>query len=206
MYPVMLDLSGKLCVIIGGGRIAFRRIGALLEAGAQVRVVSPKLCEEISELSDDNKVTVLRKVAEKEDYKDAFLIIAASDSTQVNREVQENSGEHQLVNVASDHELGNFHIPAVAARGKLVIGISTSGASPHLAKKIKDRLLNEYDESYEEYLEFLSEERKIINRSALDPSLKTKLLSELTDEKYKEIRIERMNFDNRLQSMLETKP
>ena len=135
MYPITLNIENRKCVIIGGGKIAYFKAGPLLEAGAEVTVVSPEICTGFQVLEKEGKIRVLLKEVEETDYNDAFLIIVATNSTEVNERVYENASESQLVNVISNHELGNFHIPATLNRGMLSISVSTNGASPTLEKK-----------------------------------------------------------------------
>jgi len=167
MYPISLKIEGKPCVVAGGGKIAYFKLVSLLQAKAAVTVVSPFIIPEIEQLYDEGKIKLIRKEIEQDDYKDAFLIIAATNEQSINREIYENTKDIKLVNVVSDSELGNFHIPATLTRGKLQISIATGGASPMLAKKIREDLQGTFDESYEEYLEFLYEARIAIKNSFL---------------------------------------
>ncbi|RFU67620.1 NAD(P)-binding protein [Bacillus sp. V59.32b] len=201
MYSIVLEMTGKLCVIIGGGKIAYRKAIPLLKAGALIHIVSPEICNEIQKLQDDRKIKVFLKKAEKSDYVHAFMVIAATNSNEINEQIHKNTGDHQLVNIASDHELGNFHIPASAVRGRLMISVSTGGASPVLAKKIRNDLLEQFDESYESYLDFLWEMRKKIKNSDIADTEKSNLLIEMAAEKYKDSETERNKFISRLLDM-----
>ncbi|UQD51891.1 NAD(P)-binding protein [Bacillus methanolicus] len=201
MYPIMLDMTNKLCVVIGGGKIAYRKVVPLLKAGANIHIVSPEICDEINKLWIEQKVKVFLKEAEKADYEHAFMIIAATNSKEINEQIYKNTTENQLVNIVSDQEIGNFHIPASAVRGRLVISVSTGGASPVLAKKIRNDLLDQFDESYEGYLDFLWEARKKIKNSTISRTEKSNLLIELAKEKYKNSEIERNKFMTRLQDV-----
>ncbi|WP_078546812.1 precorrin-2 dehydrogenase/sirohydrochlorin ferrochelatase family protein [Litchfieldia alkalitelluris] len=194
MLPIMLEIEGKPCVVIGGGKIALRKVKLLLDAKAEVTVVSPVVCEEIKQLSLENQVDVLEREVEKTDYLDKFLTIAATDSIELNKKIAANIPNNQLINVVNKHELGNFHIPASFARGKLNISISTSGASPHLAKKIKQDLMKKYDESYEEYLEFLFNSRELIKLNVQSLQKRSLLLEELLALEYRDSESARNQF------------
>jgi len=185
MYPITLKLKGKLCVVVGGGKIAFNKIGPLLQAEAAVTVVSPEIIPEIESLHLEGKINVLKKEVEDDDYKDAFLIIAATNFPEVNAEIYEKAKHAKLINVITDSELGNFHIPATFTRGRLQISVATGGASPLLAKKIRDELEEKYDDTYEDYLEFLYEVRMKVKQSLLSKEEKRELYKEAIDEKYK---------------------
>ncbi|MDF0728039.1 NAD(P)-binding protein [Cytobacillus sp. S13-E01] len=191
MYPVTLKIEDKPCVVVGGGAIAFLKIGPLLQAKAAVTVVSPKIIQEIEQLYLEGEINVIRKEIEYADYKDAFLIIAATNFPEINREIYENTKDTKLINVITDSEIGNFHIPATLTRGKLQISVATGGASPMLAKKIRDNLKERYDDSYEEYVEFLHDARIKIKHSSLSKEEKRKLYKEAIDERYKRSKEER---------------
>jgi precorrin-2 dehydrogenase / sirohydrochlorin ferrochelatase len=194
MYPISLKIEGKSCVVAGGGKIAYLKLVSLLQAKAAVTVVSPVIIPEIEKLYDEGKITLLRRGIEQADYKDAFLIIAATNEPSINREIYENTKDTKLVNVVSDSEIGNFHIPATLTRGKLQISIATGGASPMLAKKIREDLQKTFDESYEEYLEFLYEARIAIKNSSFPSERKHVLFKAVLDEKYKHSFSERQSF------------
>lgn len=198
MYPITLNIENRKCLIIGGGKIAYLKAGPLLEAGAIVTVISPEISEGFKKLEEQGKIYVVLKEVEEDDYKDAFLIIAATNSPEVNEQIYKNAHENQLVNVISNHELSHFHIPATLHRGKLSISISTNGASPQLAKKIRNDLKEIYNESYEEYLEFLFEARKYIKSRSISKEDKSKLLKEAITDIYKYSVKERYRFLARL--------
>ena len=187
MYPISIKIEGKPCVVAGGGKIAYFKLASLIQAKAKVTVVSPIIIPEIEKLYEDRKIDLMRKEIEYGDYKDAFLIIAATNDQAINRKIYEDVKDTKLVNVVSDLELGNFHIPATLTRGKLQISVATGGASPTLAKKIRD-------ESYEEYLEFLYEARKKIKNGAFPREKKQVLYKEALDKKYKNSLVERNGF------------
>jgi precorrin-2 dehydrogenase/sirohydrochlorin ferrochelatase len=201
MYPITLNIEKKKCVIIGGGKIAYFKAGPLLEAGAEVTVVSPEICVGFQQLLNQGKIHVCLKEVEEADYNDAFLIIAATNSSEVNELIYMNSHQNHLINVISNQELGNFHIPATLHRGKLSISVSTNGASPKLAKKIRNELQEVYDESYEEYLEFLFETRMLIKNSSLTKSKKSLLLKDSIKDTYKHSDKERNRFLAELMSL-----
>ncbi|MFD9627161.1 NAD(P)-binding protein [Peribacillus muralis] len=198
MYPITLNMENRKCVIIGGGKIGYFKAGPLLEAGAEVTVVSPEICEGFQLLEKEGKIFVSLKEVEEADYRDAFLIIVATNSEEVNERVYKNASRSQLVNVISNYKWGNFHIPATLKRGMLSISVSTKGASPELSKKIRNDLGEIYDDSYEEYLEFLLEARMIIKKSSFSKEEKSKLLKDSIADIYKHSTKERYRFLARL--------
>ncbi|WP_028400403.1 NAD(P)-binding protein [Ectobacillus panaciterrae] len=198
MYPITLRIEGKKAAIAGGGKIAYFKIGPLLEAGADVTVISPEIDRKIQELVTSRQVKWVQKEYERADVEDAFLIIAATDNKEINERIEEEAGENQLVNVISDPTRGNCHFPAALKQGKLLIAVSTGGASPKLAKQIRNELKNVYDETYEEYLEFLNECRVQIKRLNYDKAARHKLLQQILQDEYRTSVKKRIEFLNSL--------
>ncbi|MFB4475870.1 NAD(P)-dependent oxidoreductase, partial [Oceanobacillus caeni] len=110
---------------------------------------------------------------------------AATNSREVNAFVASSAGNHQLVNVVDNQELGNFQVPAKLSRGKLTISVATEGASPGLSKVICNELGEIYDDSYEQYLSFLAVAREKVKHSNMSKKTKTKLLKTITNEEYR---------------------
>src|SRR5438445_3621751 len=136
-YPINLNLNGRKVVVVGGGRIAERKITGLIEAMAAVTVISPKITPELIRYREEGKITWKEKDFTANDIQDAFLVIAATNNPEINHAVKKAAAPHQLISLVDDPEESDFILPAVVNRGKLSITVSTSGASPILAKKIK---------------------------------------------------------------------
>lgn len=204
-YPSMLNLQGKSAVVVGGGRIAYRKILSLLEANASITLISPVITNELFVLHEEGKVLWKKKNFEPTDVTSAFLIIAATDNPNVNIFVYESINEFQLINVVDNPSLSNFIVPSYFQRGKLIISVSTSGASPLLSRKIKEKLSTIYDESYEEYLSFLEECRGKIKKTIIDPKNKKQILQKLLDETFFELTKEKKyaERDEKFQELLQ---
>ncbi|MFX3625230.1 MAG: NAD(P)-binding protein [Ectobacillus sp.] len=198
MYPISVHIANKKVVVIGAGKIAYFKIGPLVEEGADVIVISPQADEKVQELARDGKVTWLKREYKTEDLQDAFLVIAATDNHEVNEKIWREADRNQLVNVISNPNIGNTHIPAALKRGKLMIAVSTGGASPKLAKKIRNDLALQYDESYEEYLDFLNECRVRLKQSDYPKAERHQLLQEVLKDEYRISPEKRADFLNRL--------
>lgn len=181
VIPIMIDLEGKNVVVVGGGRIAKRKLDGLLDSGAALTVISPAVTPEIIGWAEESKLSWKQKNFEQKDAKSAFMLIIATDDPTVNAAVQKAAPPNCLVNAATEAEAGNVHFPAHFKRGKLSIAVSTNGASPMLAKKIKQELQNEFDESYEQYLEFLFEARQLIKQTCLSKNRKEEYLRGFLD-------------------------
>jgi precorrin-2 dehydrogenase/sirohydrochlorin ferrochelatase len=181
-FPVYLELRERPCVVIGGGAVAERKTLSLLEAGADVTIVSPTLTQKLQELSIAGKINHLQKSYDEKDLSGEFLVIAATNSPEINRRVaQECKKRHLLVNVAVPPEESSFIVPSIVERGELLIAISTSGASPALSRKIRQELEEKYGPEYELYLNKLSAIRKRIIEEIADANKRKQVLQAIVD-------------------------
>lgn len=165
-YPIFLDLHGRPCVVVGGGEVAERKVSALLRAAARVRVVSPQLTARLARLAAQKKISVTRRRYREGDLKRAFLVFAATDDPATQRAVREHAqAAGALVNVADDREHSAFLVPASFARGDLHVAISTSGASPALARLLRQQLQARLGREYRAHVRWLREARKKVLKS-----------------------------------------
>ena len=184
MYPLTVRVNEKRVVVIGGGKVAGFKIFPLLKQGADIVVISPELDANLVKLVEEKKIRWYQREYEKSDIKSAFLVVAASSDSILNEQVAEDAAENQLVNVITNPESGNVHFPAAIHRGLLNIAVSTGGASPKLAKKIRDDIANKYDETYESYLDFLYEVRLKLKDLQLEKRERNILLQEVLKSVY----------------------
>ena len=162
-YPVNLLVAGRRCVVVGGGRIAARKIEALLEAGADVQVVAPELNDEVCAWRDAGRLHAEEREFKAGDLDDAWLATTATDDAAVNRAVFEAGEERRIwVNSADDPENCSFTLMSVIRQGDLVVTIGTGGRSPALAAWLKDRLTAELGPEYAEACDLLSEAREAL--------------------------------------------
>lgn len=183
LYPVFLKLTGKKCIVAGGGRVAMNKVEKLLESKADVTVVSPSLTEDLEELALRNSFHILRREFRKRDLKDAFLIISATDCKETNRRIANEAWEAGILcNVADDPALCNFYVPSVYQTGDLKIAVSTNGKSPAAAKKIKEELSLIYGSEIADVLESLGVLRKKLEKKVSGSRERGKILSDLIRE------------------------
>ncbi|MEK3864943.1 NAD(P)-dependent oxidoreductase [Paenibacillus sp. FSL H7-0716] len=178
--PIMLDCEGQPCVVIGGGVVAERKVSGLLEAGAAVKVISPSLTDSLDSLAEKGLLIWMDRTYAPGDLRGAFLVYAATNDRAVNEEVAQESrrlGIH--VNVASHAEAGNFITPGVVRRGRLTVAVSTSGAGPLAATKIKNVLEKALDAAYEPYLDFVHAMRTRIKEKEPSAEVRGRLLRKL---------------------------
>lgn len=164
MYPAMLNITNKWVTIIGGGKVAYRKVHGFLVFGAKIRVISPIFYEKFESLSQ--QVDLLQREYTNEDLEESFLVIAATNNKGVNEQIGTYCHTCRILcNVIDNIHLSSFIVPAYMKQGDLVISISTNGKSPSLASKIKKELSEQYNNSYEEYVDILGRIRdKVIAR------------------------------------------
>lgn len=156
-YPVNLVLDGRRCLVVGGGRIALRKVEGLLACGARVTVVAPRVDPELRALPG---VTVAERAWDAGDMAGMWLVIAATDDPSVNRAVfDEGQRTGTWVNGADDPANCSFTLPSVIRRGDLQITVSTGGRSPALATWLRRRLEGEIGPEYAALLDLLAGER-----------------------------------------------
>jgi precorrin-2 dehydrogenase/sirohydrochlorin ferrochelatase len=137
-FPINLDIAGRKCTVIGGGKVAARKVGTLLDCGGEVQVISPELTAELQELHQAERLEWRSRQYRQGDLAGSFLVIAATDDELVQKEVfSEAEKNGQLVNVADVPQRCNFILPATVKRDDLTIAISTAGKSPALARKLR---------------------------------------------------------------------
>lgn len=181
-YPVSLNIENRLCVVVGGGRVAGRKVHSLLDCGARVRLVSPTVTGELGELARSGRIQHIEDCYRKEHLEGAFLVIGATDSDEVNARLSADCMERGLlVNVVDDPPRGNFYVPAVVRRGPLQIAVSTDGKSPLLARKIKEQLQEIFPEEYGSVVEMTGEYREKVIRETGGREEKERRLAALLD-------------------------
>ena len=142
-YPVYLNLKGRHCVIFGGGRVAEGKISRLREAGARITVISPQVTSEIRAAAQEGQLQWCDREYQDGDMEQAFLAIAATNVRSVNRQIFQEAERHNvLLNVVDDAPLCTFIAPSIVERGPVTLAISTAGASPALARKLRESLTN----------------------------------------------------------------
>ena len=160
-YPIFLKLSGRRCVIFGGGPVAEGKLSKLLDTGAQVAIVSPRVTPLIKALAHAGSLEWTPREYQPGDLEGAYLGIAATDDRLVNQEIAREAERLDVVlNVVDDPDLCAFIAPSVVERGPVTIAISTGGASPALARKIREALSNAPALEWADLATVLSQARK----------------------------------------------
>ena len=160
-YIACLKLKGRRCVVIGGGDMGLEKSEGLLACGGDVTVISPDAGPELEALAAEGSITwEERDYAGPEDLEAVFIVIACTDSTETNIQIYEDAEKRaMLVNIVDVPPLCNFILPAIVRTGPLAIAISTAGASPALAKRMKREIGELFGEEYAQLAIMLNETR-----------------------------------------------
>jgi len=181
-YPVLLKLQGRRTVVIGGGYGTEDRVRALLEAGARVRLISPVSSERIAHWVEQGRIEWLAREYAPGDLEGAFLVIACPRDRAQNAEIwAEAESRGILMDAIDDSPHANFILPAIHRQRDLVIAVSSSGKSPALASRVRDRIARELGPAYGELLDLLGELRPEVIERFPDFALRRKIWYRLVD-------------------------
>lgn len=168
-YPIFLDVTAKPCLVVGGGPVGARKAVLLEKSGADVRVVSDRFSVHFDGLNTTS-IRLEKKKYEKEDVKGMSLVFAATNSFVLNQQIQNDASTlNILCNIADAPSDSDFLLPSVVDRGDLVIAVSTSGASPAMARKIRQDLEQEFGPEYTRLLVLMKNVRKKLLSSGHAP-------------------------------------
>jgi siroheme synthase-like protein len=167
-FPIVVEMTGRRCLVIGGGVVAERKIAGLLEVGAAVTVISPKVTEAISHWSKNNSIQLEGRCYRIGDLAGYQLVFVATDDADVNDRVyQEGKSCGVWVNTADDPARCDFILPAVIRRGDLTVAVSTGGASPAATRAIREELEGYFSEDYAQLVQAAAEVRAELKEKSL---------------------------------------
>ena len=162
-YPAFLDLGGHLCVVIGGGPTAERAVLSLLRYDADIQVVAPVITPALDALVAEGLIEHEERSYVRGDLAGALLAISATDSTEINRALyKEAEGSGCLLSVGDEPTLSNFITPAAVQRGPFQLSVSTAGAAPEVARKVRRDLESQYGAEWETYIRLLGDVRALV--------------------------------------------
>ena len=148
-YPIYLDITGRRCVVAGGGDVAERKVERLLACGAHVVVIGKTLTPALKALKQAGRIDHIEDDYGAACLREAFLVIGATDQDEVNARISADARERGiLVNIVDDPDRCDFILPSLFQRGDLSVAISTAGKSPALAKQLREDLEGRYGQEY----------------------------------------------------------
>lgn len=186
-FPFFIDLDGRECLIAGGGNVAFRKARTLLEFGAHIHMVAPDFSEDIVKLYEDNaesgRMSIDRRLFCEDDLEDVLFVIAATDNDMVNDRISIMCRNRNiLVNVVDDKEKCGFYFPSIVKCGEIVVGVSSGGNSPVLARNIRRNIEKTIPEYYEQMNEKLGNIREFVKATVKEESDRKKCFETLVSK------------------------
>lgn len=183
-YPVYLDIKDKNCLVVGGGAVGARKAATLAECGAKVTIVSPEFSDRFDLIENvPGSIHLKDKSYESEDVVGMFLVFAATDNMDLNRQIQKDAqGNNILCNVVDAPKAGDFILPSIVHRGDLILAISTSGNSPAFAKKLRKELEAQFGPEYEKMLQVMGRIRKELLAAGHAPDEHRKIFYALIEQ------------------------
>jgi precorrin-2 dehydrogenase / sirohydrochlorin ferrochelatase len=183
VFPLFIDLKEKKCIVIGGGKVAERKVETLLEFTDHVTIISPEITEKIAKYKNENRLIVIKKEYSIEDLEGAFMVIAATDNKRINEKIAFDAGVMNIfVNVADSPKKCTFVFPSVVKKDDLIIGISTSGGYPSVSKKLREMINEILPAEFGTFLKVLKETRKAVENRFDNIVVRKELLNKITDE------------------------
>ncbi len=164
-YPMMINISDKMILVVGGGEVAYRKVEKLLEFQGKVRVLSPDIIENFKELKEkyNENLSFIYDRYNKKYIEETFMVIGATSSREVNKQIAEDCKSlNILCNIVDDRDASDFITPSIINNDNLTISISTMGSFPYLSKKIRMDMEKNYKKIDKEYLDTLEEIRHLI--------------------------------------------
>jgi len=181
-YPAFFDIARRLCVVVGGGNVAERKVGRLLACGAQVEVIGTSLTPALTALKGEGRIVHRKADYHADQLRGAFLVIGATDDNAVNERIARDARAQGIpVNIVDDPARCDFILPSVVERGDLAIAVSTGGRSPALARKLKTELEDAYGPEYATLLEILGELREKVIAGGRPSAENRKLFEAVVD-------------------------
>ncbi len=180
LYPVYIDLQNRKCVIIGGGKVAERKIEQLLGYDCSIRVISLAVEDKIKVWADRGLIQLYQRELENSDLDDVFMVFVATDDQQVNAELSNQCRERGiLVNAVDDPPHCDFYVPSILKRNSLVLAISTGGKSPAFARRLRRELEELITPAYGEFADILGEQRELVKEQIEDIAVRKQIFEEL---------------------------
>ena len=184
LFPVLIDIEGKKCVVFGGGSVAERKVKTLLEYGAKITLISPEITEKLKQFILEGKIEYFQREYRKGDTKDAFLVVPATSDSKINEKIAKEA--KFLVNLVEKKKINKlkaiiYTVPAIVEKGDLTIAISTE--FPALSKLLKEEIEKFYGKDFALYLKYLNKLRREIQKKIPDDKERQKIFKKIASKK-----------------------
>lgn len=189
-YPILVNLERFPCLIIGGGKVAYRKVLSLQEFNAKITVLSSRICKPLLELAENNKLKIIKKNYSQEFIKGFKLIFSATNNPEVNKRVRNDcTNEGILLNVADNPSLCDFILPANIKRGDLTISISSQGKAPFFTKEMKKKIDGFISPVYSDIIGMAGKFRKqlLTNNKVKSANTKVKMFKKFSSVNWEKI-------------------
>lgn len=170
-YPIMIDICERKILIVGGGKVAYRKAKKILEFGGNITILSPEILDDFKELKTiyKDKINFIYDIYNRKYIQDSFLVIGSTTSREINREIGQDCKDlNILVNLVDSKDESDFITTSIINNDNLTISISTMGSFPYLSKKIRKDMEKHYSKFNKEYIDLLEEARYIILKKSPD--------------------------------------
>lgn len=179
-YPVFLDITDKRCLVIGGGKVAERKVEMLLQFNARVTVVGAVISKALLRLGEKGKIAYFQRTYTENDLVDTALVFACTDNSAINKKIKKEAARKNIpVNVVDNPDLCDFIVPSIIRKGDLTIAISTSGELPLLSKKLRQKIEEIVTDDYLEYLHIMGELRRHLIKTVKEAHKRSVIMKDI---------------------------
>lgn len=203
-FPLFLDISKKRVLVVGGGRVAERKVRTLLKFKAKIKVISPEVTKGLERIKDKDLIELERKNYEENDLLGVDLVISATNNRMLNKKVSSDAKKMGIyANIVDDPELCDFIMPSIVKRGPLILAISTSGKAPLFSKKLRKDLEKMISKEYIKYLSKILRLRREIQKKVKEKKLRERMLKAILNFDIKDLALIRMSEIKKIASQKE---
>lgn len=180
LFPIYVNLEKRKCLVVGGGKVAERKVENLMEYGAVIRVVSPEVEPGLQRMAEEGRIELRCREFQKGDLEQIFIAFVATDQNSINQEVVDACRDRGiLVNAVDDPPRCDFYVPSIVRQGSLVLAISTEGKSPAFARRLRQQLETIITPEYGEFVDLLGEVRQALKSQVPDIEKRKEILEYL---------------------------
>lgn len=203
-FPLFLDISKKRVLVVGGGRVAERKVRTLLKFKAKIKVISPEVTKGLERIKDKDLIELERKNYEENDLLGVDFVISATNNRMLNKKVSSDAKKMGVyANIVDDPELCDFIMPSIVKRGPLILAISTSGKAPLFSKKLRKDLEKMISKEYIKYLSKILRLRREIQKKVKEKKLRERMLKAILNFDIKDLALIRMSEIKKIASQKE---